>query len=149
MCLNSLPESDFDNTMDEFLKIFNIFEPLSIFHYFHNNKDVVKSLLNERVFENSSTVLHHIVKNNNMFALKLAIEYGADVNIEDCYGRTPIFYAVSSGYKDMVIFLLDMGAIVNKDDNDGKYPRHFAMHNKEISSILKSHMVILNSMQKG
>jgi hypothetical protein len=42
------------------------------------------------------------------------LKAGARVDVQDCYGCTPLFYAVMSGNKNMVLQLLSYGAVVNE-----------------------------------
>lgn len=60
------------------------------------------------------------------------MEKGADVNLEDKYGQTCIFYAIREGHYDIVEFLIKHGANVNKIDKKKQTPVSFAMkHNKD------------------
>jgi len=47
--------------------------------------------------------------------VKLMIKYGADINLKDRRGQTPLNYAVSGGNKEIVNFLLDKGADLNTE----------------------------------
>jgi ankyrin repeat protein/beta-lactamase regulating signal transducer with metallopeptidase domain len=55
-------------------------------------------------------------------AIKLLISKGANVNIKDSAGCTPLHYAIWMGYGDIVETLINNGADVNAEDNDGFTP---------------------------
>jgi len=54
------------------------------------------------------------------------LEAGADVNAEDDYGRTPLYYAVFEDHLEVVELLLEYGAKVNIKDWEGKPLLHYA-----------------------
>ena len=47
------------------------------------------------------------------------ISHGADVNVKNEYGRTPLMWASSSGHEKVVESLLDAGADKEVKDNKG------------------------------
>ncbi|KAI1199268.1 ankyrin repeat protein [Nemania serpens] len=57
---------------------------------------------------------------------------------KDSLGRTPLFWAVARGHKDMVELLLDHGANINTRDQSKLTPLHVAVSggNKELVSLL-------------
>jgi len=57
---------------------------------------------------------------------RLLIERGADVNIQDKYGLSPLAYAVVNMNKDFVLLLLNNGAYIDTRDNGGREPMHYA-----------------------
>jgi ankyrin repeat protein len=63
---------------------------------------------------------------------------GADVNVRDQDGRTPLFSAVLGGSVGLLGLLLESGADVNARDNDGWTALHFAAqeYEPEITRIL-------------
>jgi ankyrin repeat protein len=61
--------------------------------------------------------LIHAVKNNLFDIYKILIERGADVNIQDSEGNTPLMYASDI---EIVKDLINHGAIVNEKNNDGE-----------------------------
>ena len=55
-------------------------------------------------------------------AIKLLISKGANVNIKDSAGCTPLHYAIWMDYGDIVETLINNGSDVNAEDNDGFTP---------------------------
>ena len=61
---------------------------------------------------NNQTPLHRAAQNGNLQAVKLLVQYGADVNASDLI-RTPLHYAIMGKHAEMVSFLVDHGVDVN------------------------------------
>lgn len=71
---------------------------------------------------------------NGSFALILAADYGytdivkglldhgAQVDVQDSYGKTPLIRAAFHGFEEIVRALLDKGADINIADEDGRTP---------------------------
>jgi ankyrin repeat protein len=59
---------------------------------------------------------------NNAKAIKKIIKRGADVNISDSAGFTPVWIAACHGHMAVVRALIDHGADVNITDNTGTTP---------------------------
>uniref|UniRef100_A0A0B6YU42 Uncharacterized protein n=1 Tax=Arion vulgaris TaxID=1028688 RepID=A0A0B6YU42_9EUPU len=58
------------------------------------------------------TVLHHGVLSNNLDAVKLLLCNGADVNVQDVNGFSPLHTAAACGYTHIASFLVLYGADV-------------------------------------
>jgi len=71
--------------------------------------------------------------------VELLLEKGANVNIQDNVGGTPLHYAVFSGKIEPVRLLLKYGARIDIKDKDGLTPVYLAeqLQNNEILKILK------------
>jgi ankyrin repeat protein len=57
---------------------------------------------------------------------KLLLEHGADPNIRDASGETPLHWAVGAGHADVEELLLEHGADPNAQDAAGNTPLHVA-----------------------
>lgn len=77
------------------------------------------------------------IKNGNMNRMKTLLREGANVNIKDIYGYTPLHYAVESGDIHLVSILLDEQAHVNVKDNDGDTPFHLTVSHRSSIPILR------------
>ena len=56
------------------------------------------------------TALHVASRNGYTDMTRLLLEKGADVDLGDCYGHTPLFFACEHGHADVVRLLLEAGA---------------------------------------
>ncbi|WP_143688956.1 ankyrin repeat domain-containing protein [Wolbachia endosymbiont of Laodelphax striatellus] len=111
-------------------------EPLEEFlHDNKNNKDL-KVILNLRRGESQSTVLHAIAGANiggfrrtGNQAIDLLLGAGADPNIQDNKGKTPLYLAAAKGHYDNANSLLLKGAKPNITSRKGKTPQRIATNN--------------------
>lgn len=112
---------------------FNNTEPLEEFlHDNKNNKDL-KVILNLKRGESQSTVLHAIAGANiggfrriGNQAIDLLLGAGADPNIQDNKGKTPLYIAAAIGHYDNANSLLLKGANPNITSRKGKNPQQIA-----------------------
>ena len=58
---------------------------------------------------------------------QLLIEHGADPNVVNNYGSTPLHLAARNGHKEVTKLLIERGTDMDKADNDGYTPRKY-MH---------------------
>ena len=79
---------------------------------------------------------------------------GADVNVEDSKGMTPLFYFGETqqdpddyivDFKSMGEFLIDHGANINHRDHEGNTPLHIAVDNSRIAELLISRGADVNA----
>ena len=64
------------------------------------------------------------------------IHLGADINLPDNYGRTPLHVASAVDYPEMVEFLIEMGANINAlTKTENQTPLHYAAQNDATSSL--------------
>jgi len=70
--------------------------------------------------------LFKAVKEGDTAKLERLLKEGADVNVKDDYGRTPLHVAAEKGEVEIVKLLLEKGADVNVKNNNGQTPLHYA-----------------------
>ncbi|KAH9272810.1 hypothetical protein BASA83_005016 [Batrachochytrium salamandrivorans] len=68
---------------------------------------------------NDHSCLHSAAIAGRLDTLKIAIEYGAIVDISDVYGRRPLHYAAMYGHEECASHLLTLGTLVDTLDHDG------------------------------
>lgn len=78
------------------------------------------------------TALHYAVLTNNLDSVKLLINHGADVTVQDMYGFSPLHTAAALGYLHVAALLIVYGADVFSLTNHSELPVDLA---KDISVI--------------
>ncbi|KAI4339051.1 hypothetical protein MLD38_024035 [Melastoma candidum] len=111
------------------------------------------SYLCERLME--SDIMLYILKHESELAMRLncaaydgdlhrlmhLIKSGANPNMSDYNGRSPLHIAASRGHDEMVAFLIEQGVCTNNADNSGSTPLLEAVkqgHNRIASLLCKS-----------
>jgi ankyrin repeat protein len=94
-----------------------------IFHAINTNDlERVKELINDdnkivnKINVHGIPVLTLAIKENNLAIVRELCIYGADVNILDCYEKTPYYYASELNYTEIMLELYRWGA----DDNEAR-----------------------------
>lgn len=89
---------------------------------------VACSNINEQEKESGYTALHYCAQEGKVDFAKVLVEKGADLNIKDVYGNTPLFKAVffSKGDTELIDLLLINGADPDVKNNAGVSPRMLA-----------------------
>ncbi|CAN8232817.1 unnamed protein product [Cochlearia groenlandica] len=109
--------------------------------YFHDGRRILNNLIegresNERIKQLESDVMIHIGQQEAELALKLnsaasqgdiyqlksLIRSGADPNITDYDGRSPLHLAACRGYEDITLLLIQEGIDINIKDKFGNTP---------------------------
>ncbi|QQR49630.1 ankyrin repeat domain-containing protein [bacterium] len=80
------------------------------------------ALKNEQLIEEVTKGVHSNLKN-----IEQLIQDGADVNVQDSDGYTPLHSAVNAGVLPLVQLLLNKGAKIDIKNNDGDTPVHIAV----------------------
>lgn len=68
------------------------------------------------------SALHWAVIKKNQACASLLIQADADVDSQDNMGKTPLFYALANGEKEMIKLLVCAGASLDIQDHSGKKP---------------------------
>lgn len=99
-------------------------------HVFFNGRDLDGEPDHHNT--DTDTPLHWALKNGQVYASKLLIDNGADVNAKNNDGHTPLHYACVFGHVDAAKLLIHNEANVNAKDNDGYTPLHCACENGHV-----------------
>ncbi len=109
----------------------------------NNKHTLVQDLCNDlyipqiinRQEKNGNTLLHHAIRNNNVEAVKILLQKGADYTVQNTSNLTPICYAEQNGHQEIIDYLL------NKRDHDDQkkyllyHSLNFAIQHKNNSLI--------------
>ena len=72
------------------------------------------------------TPLHYSAENGHKEAVKVLVEYKAEVDMVDKGGKTPLYLSAAEGHSEIVAFLCENGASLNSKADDGSTPLHQA-----------------------
>ena len=86
--------------------------------------------------EDGSTALHWCANKNRPEILRMLIDAGADLNMQDNRGRTPLQYCVDWNHPEIARMLLDAGADKTIPNNNGTLPYELA-DTQELKELLK------------
>ena len=78
--------------------------------------------LDTSVDKNGRTLLHEACRRGQHSTMKILMELGADVNVEDAYGNTPMFEAIEGSHSDVVKAACELGYDVNAENSFGRTP---------------------------
>ena len=77
----------------------------------HNNT----KLLAQMEDIDGNTLLHYAAQQNKILLAKTLLSVGADINIQDSHGHTPLFIAIKNGNTELAQKLIEKGANINTD----------------------------------
>ncbi len=107
-----------------------------------NNTEVTAALnatgttvVNTRDFSSRETALHIVAKKGNLLYMRFLLQKGADPNLRDKDGNTPLMVAVSSGYGDLIAPLIAARANVNQGNDSGETPLIRAVQRRDTAII--------------
>lgn len=108
------------------------------------NLQRVRELLDEGIDINHKNeqnegraALHAASENNREDVVRFLLEKGANVNIQDSAGNTPLLYASRYGHEGIARILIDAGANVNQRNVEGRIPLHDACWNGYSRQLVK------------
>ncbi|MFN4241559.1 MAG: ankyrin repeat domain-containing protein [Erythrobacter cryptus] len=92
-------------------------------------------LVNTRDVTSGDTGLHIVVARSDTLWLRFLLENGADPNIRNRKGITPLQLAVALGFVDGAEILIKRGANVNISDQTGETPLIAAVHARNVPMV--------------
>lgn len=99
------------------------------------------TIINTRDTSSGQTALHIVIARRDATWLRFLLAMGADPNIGDNKGVTPLMLATNLGFGDAVTMLVDHGANLNDSDTTGETPLITAVHRHDLAimrSLLKA-----------
>ncbi|KAI0181291.1 ankyrin repeat-containing domain protein [Hypoxylon sp. FL1284] len=72
--------------------------------------------------------LHIAAKRGSSRIIRMLLQHSSDCNELDSEGLTPLMHAVIGGHEEATLSLLEYGAVIENDQQDGEEPRPSAIH---------------------
>lgn len=94
--------------------------------------DPAATLVNTRDLTSGETALHIVTNRRDLTWMQVLIAKGANVNIRDAKGVTPLVAAVNANFIEGVELLVGRGARLNESNNSGETPLITAVHNRNV-----------------
>ena len=92
-------------------------------------------VINTRDINNGEGALHIVVKRGDNVYLRFLLQKGADPNLKDNKGNTPLVLAANSGQIELAESLISAKANVNAANNSGETPLIVAVHRRDIGMV--------------
>ena len=92
------------------------------------------TIVNTRDYKTGETALHIVVKRGDMTYLRFLLAKGADPNMKDDKGTTPLLLAATAGATEMIQLLLAQGANVNLGNSSGETPLIRAVQGRDLAT---------------
>lgn len=93
------------------------------------------TIINTRDIASGETALHIVTQRRDTVWIRFLTRHGANPNIRDKKGVTPIQIAVQLGLIDGVEALIKAGAHVNVTDSSGETPLIAAVHRRDVGLV--------------
>jgi hypothetical protein len=91
--------------------------------FLENEPKKTVNLVDTTEFGHLNTPLHYSCIQGNMVIIKELLDKGANINMRNKFGLTPIFYAAQSGHLDVCELLLKSGADPTISGSHDNYPQ--------------------------
>jgi ankyrin repeat protein len=92
-------------------------------------------IINTRDPATGETALHLVTKGRDTVWLNFMLSKGANPNVRDNQGNTPLLLASQIGWTDGVSLLLERGATVDLANNGGETPLIRAVQNRDMTTV--------------
>lgn len=91
------------------------------------------TLINARDISSGEGALHLVTARRDLTWMQFLIAKGANVNIRDFKGVTPLVVAVNANFAEAVDLLVSRGAKIDESNNAGETPLITAVHNRNVA----------------
>lgn len=93
------------------------------------------TIINTRDANSGEGALHIVVRRGDMTYLRYLLQMGADPNLRDAKGTTPLLLAVTEGKGDMIPVLIDAKANPNLGNSSGETPLIRAVQRRDVAMV--------------
>lgn len=90
------------------------------------------TLVNARDITTGESALHQVTARRDLTWMQFLIAKGANVNLRDFKGVTPLVVAVNTNFAEAVDLLVSKGAKIDESNNAGETPLITAVHNHNV-----------------
>ncbi len=127
--LNKTGESIFQSAIN--------YDDKKVIYFILNHKDLIKQLVNNKEHEYGLTALHQSIVLNtiNDIGIRL-IENGADINMSDYLGNTPLHYCIIEKNYEFAEYLTNMDVLYSVTNLNGNTPLHLLLEDGNYSNKL-------------
>ncbi|WP_225205251.1 ankyrin repeat domain-containing protein [Novosphingobium huizhouense] len=92
-------------------------------------------IVNTRDVTTGESALHIVTARRDVTWMQFLVGKGANVNIRDNKGTTPLVLACNLGFLEGVDFLISAGARVDEPNNTGETPLISAVHRRDVALV--------------
>lgn len=92
-------------------------------------------IINTRDVSTGETALHIVTQRRDLLWMQFLVGKGANVNVRDNKGETPLVRAANLNFLEGVDFLITAGARVDEPNNTGETPLITAVHGRNIAMV--------------
>ena len=93
------------------------------------------TIINTRDYKTGETALHIVVRRGDLTYLRFLLAKGADPNLKDDKGTTPLLLAATTGESEMISVLIQQGANVNLGNSSGETPLIRAVQSRDLTMV--------------
>lgn len=90
------------------------------------------ALVNTRDFSSRETALHIVAKRGDPLYTRFLLQKGANPNLRDVRGSTPLLVAVSAGHSELISIFIAANANVNLGNDSGETPLIKAVQRRDL-----------------
>ncbi|MEI6642470.1 MAG: ankyrin repeat domain-containing protein [Novosphingobium sp.] len=92
-------------------------------------------IVNTRDSITGESGLHIVTARRDLTWMQFLVGHGANVNVRDAKGTTPLVLAANLGFLEGVDFLITSGARVDEPNNTGETPLITAVHRRDLAMV--------------
>lgn len=90
------------------------------------------AIVNTRDFSSRETALHIVAKRGDVLYTRFLLQKGANPNLRDVRGSTPLLVAVSAGHADLIAVFVAAKANINQGNDSGETPLIKAVQRRDL-----------------